>query len=52
MSEGTFEDDGGEVEDQESEGLATGRGPTESGSEPQKNHGDPMDDVDLEPKSS
>lgn len=55
MSEGTFENDGREAEGPETEGqegLATGRGPTESGSEPQKNHGDPMDDVDLEPPSS
>ncbi|HUQ00762.1 MAG TPA: hypothetical protein VM093_09925 [Aeromicrobium sp.] len=57
MSEGTFENDAREGEGQESEAqeskeLATGRGPTESGSEPKKNQGDPMDDVNLEPPSS
>jgi hypothetical protein len=52
MSEGTFENDGGDAEGQEPEGLATGRGPTESGDEPRKDQGDPLDDVDLEPPSA
>ena len=52
MSEGTFDNDGEEAAGQESESLATGDGPTESGGEPQKKQGDPLDDVDLEPPSS
>ncbi len=60
MSEGTFENDGDNVEGQEADGLATGAGPTESGDE-QQNQGDgtdqdgsgnALDDVDLEPPSS
>ena len=60
MSEGTFENDGENVEGQE-DGLATGAGPTESGDEQQQNQGDgteqddsgnALDDVDLEPPSS
>ena len=52
MSEGTFESDEERPEGQETDGLATGTGPTESGGEPQKKQGDPLDDVDLEPPSS
>lgn len=45
MSEGAFENDGGEAEGQQSEGqgsegLATGAGPTESGGGDQQTHGD------------
>jgi hypothetical protein len=44
MSEGTFENDGGEAEGQQSEGqgsegLATGAGPTESGGGDHQNQG-------------
>jgi hypothetical protein len=52
MSEGTFESDDDNTGGQEADGLATGTGPTESGGEPQKKQGDPLDDVDLEPPSS
>ena len=52
MSEGTFERDEEDTEGQQADGLATGTGPTESGGEPQKNQGDPLGDVDLEPPSS
>lgn len=41
-----------EAAGQESEGLATGAGPTQSGDEPKKDQSDAMDDVDLEPPSS
>lgn len=52
MSQGTFEDGGEEAEGHESEDMATGAGPEEPSAEPLKYHGDPLDDVDLEPPSS
>jgi hypothetical protein len=60
MSEGTFENDGENVQGEEADGLATGAGPTESGDEQQQIQGDgteqdsgnALDDVDLEPPSS
>ncbi len=61
MSEGTFENDGENVESQEAEGLETGAGRTEPGEEQRQNQGDAtapddsgnaLDDVNLEPPSS
>lgn len=51
MSEGTFGNEEN-TEGQESDGLATGTGPTESGGEQQGDTGNALDDVDLEPPSS
>ena len=61
MSEGTFENDGENLEGQEADGLAAGAGQTESGDEQQQSQGDgteqhdsgnALDDVNLEPPSS
>ena len=47
MSEGTFESHEETTEDHAADDPAI-----ESGGEPQKKQGDPLDDVDLEPPSS
>lgn len=61
MRKGTFENKGEHVEGQETDGLATGAGPTESGDEQEQNPGKgtqqnesgrALDDVGLEPPSS
>lgn len=51
-AEEASENDGPETDSQEPAGLSSGDWPTQSGGEPQKKQGDPLDDVDLEPPSS